>query len=97
MENKKGMVEILIRALVATLLFTLFRRMMLFTGLVDGMVARGWSLLAIQVAAATLEFFFAGIIVILIMPRSLQMGSPSNWLHEFLSVEFKGVLLGVLS
>ena len=97
MKKKKRMVEILFRALMATVLFTLFQRIVLFTGWVDVMVARGWSLLAIQAAAASLEFLFAGVVVILIMPRILRLGSPPNWLPEFLSADVKGVMLGVLS
>ena len=74
MKNKDKKIKTLFAVSLATLLFTVFRRIVLFTGLINTMVERGWALLSIQVAVNLIEFLFSGIAVFGFMPFLLNLG-----------------------
>ena len=97
MKTKNHLAKMLFSMLIATIVFTIFRRIMLFTNLVAMMVSANWSLLAIQVAAAALEFLSGGIVVILVMPPLLGRELSTAGLSIYLSADIKALLLGSLS
>ena len=97
MKNKDKKIKTLFAVSLATLLFTVFRRIVLFTGLINTMVERGWALLSIQVAVTLIEFLFSGIAVFGFMPFLLNLGREDTNIKKYLKCDFKGTLLGITS
>lgn len=97
MKNKDKKFQTLFAVSLATLLFTVFRRIVLFTGLINFLVERGWALLSIQVAVTLIEFLFSGIAVIGFMPFLLNLGREDSNIKKYLKFDFKGTLLGIIS
>jgi len=97
MMNKENKSVLLFTILLATILFTFLRRINLFNGLLNILVERDWSLLRIQIAATSIEFFFAAIAVFLLMPTLLGFKRGDRWLQTVSKYDMKTAMLGTLS
>ena len=89
--------RILFQVALATVLFSIFRMIHVFTGLVNVLVTAGWALTPIILVTALVQMVFTGLVVVVVMPWILQQGRWREWLPGYLQVDPKLLLTGLLS
>jgi membrane protease YdiL (CAAX protease family) len=97
MKKNDGKGTIILRVILATLLFSVFRKVDSIFHIGNTLADRGWSLLPILSVSALVRFTFAGIVVLLVMPPILRLERWRDWLPGFLRTDRKVIFTGLLS
>jgi len=97
MENKTGKGKIILGVLLSTILFSAFLKFDSIFQVVNFLVEKGWSLLSILLVSVLIRMIFAGLVVLIVIPLILRSGYWRGWLSEYLRIDLKIVLLGILS
>jgi membrane protease YdiL (CAAX protease family) len=97
MENRTGKGKIILGVLLSTILFSAFLKFDSIFQVVNFLVEKGWSLLSILLVSVLIRMIFAGLVVLIVIPRILRSGYWRGWLSEYLRIDLKIVLLGILS
>jgi len=92
-------VRIILIVILSTALFSFFRGISVFLPILsmDTFAERGWSLMAIIVVSVSLHTVSTGFVVLLILPWILGFTNLKSWLVRFLRLDWKTVLIGILS
>lgn len=97
MKNRSEKVMLILKFFVSVLFFSVFIKLDSILGLVDYLVDLKWSLSAIIIASVLVRMIFAGIVVLVILPRILGFEKSWDWFVKNLKVNSKVIGAGVLS
>jgi membrane protease YdiL (CAAX protease family) len=92
---RKG--HVVVRVILATILFSVFRMIDAFSSLVNMMGQEGWSFSMILIASTLIQLIAAGFVVLVVMPPSLGFKKWRHWLSGYLKIDRKIILSGTLS
>ena len=97
MEHKIGKGGLILRLVLATLLFSIFLKMDSLLGTVDVFVKWGWSLTTILLVSVMIRMVFGGIVVLTILPLVLRIKRTRGWMSEYFRINLKIIWSGLLS
>jgi len=97
METKVQKGKIILLVIFAVIVFSIFLKLDSLFSVANTLASRGWALLPILSVSVLIRMIFAGFVVLIILPLILRSGSWRNWLPEYLRIDRKIVLLGILS
>lgn len=97
MEDRAGKGIIILRVVLSVLLFSLFLKIDALLGIGNAFFDLGWSAPLIVLAVTLVRMILAGIVVLAVLPVILGLKGLRNRLAEYLRIDLKAVLLGILS
>jgi membrane protease YdiL (CAAX protease family) len=97
MKDSTGKGIIILSVLLATILFSVFRMIHSFFPVVRSLGERDWSLLTIILMIVLILMISAGVAVLIILPLILGFKSWQERLFQFLKIDLKTILTGLLS
>ena len=96
MPVRAGKWTVTLRVALAVVLFSFLLMVESLLRIADTLVAWGWPLASILASITLVRMIFAGLAVLVVLPRVLRM-KAGRWLPGYLRIDRKGVLLGLLS
>ena len=97
MRNTSGKARVILTVILATILFSFFRRLDAFFSLMNTLADRGWSLLPIILTSVPLRMVSSGFAVLWVLPVCLGYKKRRKLFAGYLRIDRKIVTLGVLS
>ena len=97
MRKPKNKVGIILRIVLAVILFSLFIKLDSILQTAGFLVDRGWSLLQILLVITGIRLFLAGLAVVFVMPLILGEKNIRECLSRYLRADSKVFLAGILS
>lgn len=97
MEHKIGKGRLILRLILATVLFSIFLKLDSLLGTVDVFVAWGWSLATILLVSVLIRMVFGGIVVLVVLPLILPTKRPLGWKPEYLRIDPRVIWSGLFS
>jgi membrane protease YdiL (CAAX protease family) len=97
MKNNTGKGNAILRVVLSVILFSVFIKIDSIFSITNILAEKGWSLLVIILTAVIIRIIFAGLVVLIILPLILEFKSWRSWLPEYLRIDLKIVLTGLLS
>jgi membrane protease YdiL (CAAX protease family) len=77
--------------------FSFFIKIDTLFSMMNTLAEKGWPLLVIILTAVVIRMFFAGLVVLIVLPLILGFKNWRSWLPEYLRVDSKIVLTGFIS
>jgi len=97
MKNKTGKGNVILRVILSVVVFSFFIKIDTLFSMMNTLAEKGWPLLVIILTAVVIRMFFAGLVVLIVLPLILGFKSWRSWLPEYLRVDSKIVLTGFIS
>ena len=97
MKNKTGKGNVILRVILSVVVFSFFIKIDTLFSMMNTLAEKGWPLLVIILTAVVIRMFFAGLVVLIVLPLILGFKNWRSWLPEYLRVDSKIVLTGFIS
>ena len=97
MKNKTGKRNVILRVILSVVVFSFFIKIDKLFSMMNTLAEKGWPLLVIILTAVVIRMFFAGLVVLIVLPLILGFKNWRSWLPEYLRVDSKIVLTGFIS
>ncbi|MFN2235823.1 MAG: CPBP family intramembrane glutamic endopeptidase [Anaerolineales bacterium] len=97
MKNKTGKRNVILRVILSVVVFSFFIKIDTLFSMMNTLAEKGWPLLVIILTAVVIRMFFAGLVVLIVLPLILGFKNWRSWLPEYLRVDSKIVLTGFIS